>query len=209
MAVTCRPRRSSKEALRTDPSRTALHQKLADIYAKRHDRKAFEAVAQTLHGLTQGKGADWQRLADQGRILDPDNRLYQPAGAAGLSTAAAAGGAAVAGAAAAGLAAASLADRPLDLEMQREGPATLPMDLDMDLNMDLPGGPGRCQPSRAARRPLPAPAPIPSEQDFAALEPTLRTRRRPLRRPHPPPSGSSLPPPRWTCPASSPRPTPR
>ncbi len=31
-----------KEALRTDPNRTALHQKLADIYAKRHDRKAFE-----------------------------------------------------------------------------------------------------------------------------------------------------------------------
>ncbi|XJC76327.1 hypothetical protein ACHFCA_07455 [Delftia tsuruhatensis] len=71
-----------KEALRTDPSRTALHQKLADIYAKRHDRKAFEAVAQTLHGLTQGKGVDWQRLADQGRILDPENALYQPAGAA-------------------------------------------------------------------------------------------------------------------------------
>src|SRR5260370_29311380 len=27
----------------------------------------------TLHGLTQGKGVDWQRLADQGRILDPEN----------------------------------------------------------------------------------------------------------------------------------------
>ncbi len=160
-----------KEALRTDPNRTALHQKLADIYAKRHDRKAFEAVAQTLHGLTQGKGVDWQRLADQGRILDPENALYQPAGAAPLSGAAVAGGAAVA---AAGLAAASLASRPLDMDAHREGPATLPMDLDMDLNMDLPGGLADASLPAQHASPLPAPAPMPSEQDFAALEPTLR-----------------------------------
>src|SRR5690606_39816797 len=31
-----------KEALRTQPERLALHQKLADIHAKRQDRKAFE-----------------------------------------------------------------------------------------------------------------------------------------------------------------------
>ncbi|MDH0420655.1 hypothetical protein N5K37_02900 [Delftia tsuruhatensis] len=166
-----------KEALRTDPSRTALHQKLADIYAKRHDRKAFEAVAQTLHGLTQGKGVDWQRLADQGRILDPENALYQPAGAAPLSAAAVAGGAA---AAAAGLAAASLASRPLDMEAHREGPATLPMDLDMDLNMDLPGGLADASLPAQHASPLPAPAPMPSEQDFAALEPTLRAPLEPM-----------------------------
>lgn len=160
-----------KEALRTDPNRTALHQKLADIYAKRHDRKAFEAVAQTLHGLTQGKGVDWQRLADQGRILDPENALYQPAGAAPLSAGTVAGGAAVA---AAGLAAASLASRPLDMDAHREGPATLPMDLDMDLNMDLPGGLADASLPAQHASPLPAPAPMPSEQDFAALEPTLR-----------------------------------
>ncbi len=161
-----------KEALRTDPNRTALHQKLADIYAKRHDRKAFEAVAQTLHGLTQGKGVDWQRLADQGRILDPENALYQPAGSAPLSAAAVAGGATVA---AAGLAAASLAtSRPLDMDVHREGPATLPMDLDMDLNMDLPGGLADASLPAQHASPLPAPAPMPSEQDFAALEPTLR-----------------------------------
>jgi pilus assembly protein FimV len=157
-----------KEALRTDPSRTALHQKLADIYAKRHDRKAFEAVAQTLHGLTQGKGVDWQRVADQGRILDPDNRLYQAAGAVPLAAAVAGG------AAAAGLAASSLASQPLDMDVQREGPATLPMDLDMDLNMDLPGGLADASLPAQHASPLPAPAPMPSEQDFAALEPTLR-----------------------------------
>jgi pilus assembly protein FimV len=69
-----------KEALRTDPSRQVLHQKLAEIYAKRHDRKAFEATAQTLRSLTQGQGPEWQRLVEQGRILDPENALYQQGG---------------------------------------------------------------------------------------------------------------------------------
>ncbi|MDR0226223.1 MAG: hypothetical protein LBI66_07370 [Burkholderiaceae bacterium] len=156
-----------KEALRTDPTRTALHQKLADIYAKRHDRKAFESVAQTLHGLTGGKGPDWQRLADQGRILDADNPLYQKPGTAAPSSAAA-----FAAAGTAALGAGLLADRAHQ-EAQREGPATLPMGLDMDLDMDLPGGLADASlPTQTT--PTPA-APQPSEQDFAALEPTLRS----------------------------------
>ena len=69
-----------KEALRTDPNRLVLHQKLAEIYAKRHDRMAYASVANNLYGLTQGKGPEWLRLADQGRILDPENPLYQPGG---------------------------------------------------------------------------------------------------------------------------------
>ncbi len=69
-----------KEALRTQPERLALHLKLAEIYAKRQDRKAFEALAQTVFALTQGKGAEWQQLAEQGRALDPANALYQSDG---------------------------------------------------------------------------------------------------------------------------------
>ena len=72
-----------KEALRTDPNRLALHQKLAEIYVKRHDRIAFAALAANLHTLTQGKGPDWQRVADLGRGLDPENTLYQPGGMPG------------------------------------------------------------------------------------------------------------------------------
>jgi pilus assembly protein FimV len=78
-----------KEALRTDPNRLVLHQKLAEIYAKRHDRIAYAAVASNLYGLTQGKGLEWQRLADQGRILDPENTLYQPGGMPNLQASAA------------------------------------------------------------------------------------------------------------------------
>ncbi|MCD2513534.1 FimV/HubP family polar landmark protein [Comamonas endophytica] len=66
-----------KEALRTQPERLALHQRLADIHVKRHDRKAFEAVAQTVFALTQGQGAEWLHLAEQGRALDPSNPLYK------------------------------------------------------------------------------------------------------------------------------------
>jgi pilus assembly protein FimV len=70
-----------KEALRTDPNRLVLHQKLAEIYAKRHDRMAYASVANNVFALTQGKGPEWQRLADQGRILDPENLTYQLGGA--------------------------------------------------------------------------------------------------------------------------------
>ncbi|MEG0447316.1 MAG: hypothetical protein RR687_11155, partial [Comamonas sp.] len=69
-----------KEALRSTPNRLALHQKLGEIYAKRHDRLSFEATANHVYALTQGQGVEWQRLSDQGRILDPDNALYQPGG---------------------------------------------------------------------------------------------------------------------------------
>ncbi|GGH58212.1 motility protein FimV [Comamonas phosphati] len=128
-----------KEALRTDPSRPVLHQKLAEIYVKRHDRKAFEATAQTLRGLTQGQGPEWQRLVEQGRILDPENALYQQGGnqqpAAAQPQQAMAGGMAAAGAAALGFGAALAQSK---LETGHEAASTPPAGLNMDLG--LPGG---------------------------------------------------------------------
>jgi pilus assembly protein FimV len=53
-----------KEALRADPNRLVLHQKLAEIYAKRHDRMAYASVANNVFALTQGKGP---RMAATGR----------------------------------------------------------------------------------------------------------------------------------------------
>ncbi len=114
-----------KEAIRHNPGRVSVHVKLGEIYAKRQDRKALEAVAGDVFKLTQGEGPDWARIAELGRDLDPDNRLYQPGGRPGLgedespslppggfpSTFSGAG----AGAAAA-----------------------LPPDLDLDLDLDLP-----------------------------------------------------------------------
>lgn len=102
-----------KEAVRHNPARVSVHAKLGEIYAKRQDRKALEAVATEIHNLTNGEGPDWNRIAELGRDLDPENTLYQPGGRPSTSTASSAPGA-VAGA------------LPPDL------------DLDLDLELDLP-----------------------------------------------------------------------
>ncbi|MFN4118502.1 FimV/HubP family polar landmark protein [Acidovorax sp.] len=118
-----------KEAIRHNPARVSVHVKLGEIYAKRQDRKALEAVAGDVFKLTQGEGPDWARIAELGRDLDPDNRLYQPGGRPGMgdddypsqppggfpSTFTGAG---------AGTAAATA--------------AAMPPDLDLDLDLDLP-----------------------------------------------------------------------
>ena len=70
-----------KEAMRTNPSRVAIYTKLAEIYAKRRDGKALEAIAVETYKLTSGKGPDWNHVCDLGRDLDPSNPLYLPGGA--------------------------------------------------------------------------------------------------------------------------------
>ena len=152
-----------KEALRTQPERLALHLKLADIHAKRQDRKAFEAVAQTVFALTQGKGAEWLQLAEHGRALDAANPLYQAApdalpGSAPPVDSRAAAQASVA-AALGGLAAAAAAK-----------PGARPAsDQEPRLEPDLP--------------PLPAAAPVPADEarapsvdaiDFEPTEPVWK-----------------------------------
>lgn len=69
-----------KEALRTSPTRVAIHAKLMEIYAKRRDTKAFETVAVEAFNLTQGNGPDWAYISEMGRELDPGNPMYQPGG---------------------------------------------------------------------------------------------------------------------------------
>ena len=69
-----------KEALRSTPTRVAIHNKLLEIYAKRRDAKAFEVVAAEAFGLTQGQGPEWEQASALGKDLDPGNPLYQPGG---------------------------------------------------------------------------------------------------------------------------------
>jgi pilus assembly protein FimV len=69
-----------KDALRTNPERLAIHQKLLEIYAKRRDSKAFESIATLAFNLTSGAGADWERICEKGLALEPDNALYLPGG---------------------------------------------------------------------------------------------------------------------------------
>lgn len=124
-----------KEAARHNPARVSIHVKLAEIYAKRQDRKALEAVAGDVFKLTQGEGPDWARVAELGREIDADNPMYQPGGRPGAAAVGAAG-VAVAGATAAAPAPAVEA---------------LPPDLDLDLDLELP--------SDALSEPAAAPAP--------------------------------------------------
>lgn len=69
-----------KEAMRSTPTRVAIHNKLLEIYAKRRDAKAFEVVATEAYGLTQGQGSEWEQACELGKALDPTNSLYQPGG---------------------------------------------------------------------------------------------------------------------------------
>lgn len=70
-----------KDALRNNPERLAIHQKLLEIFNKRCDAKGFGEIAALAAKLTQGTGPDWKRICETGLSLDPDNSLYQPSAA--------------------------------------------------------------------------------------------------------------------------------
>jgi pilus assembly protein FimV len=49
------------EGLRQDSGRTAIHMKLLDLYAKQENIAEFETIANALHKLNGGRGADWEK----------------------------------------------------------------------------------------------------------------------------------------------------
>ncbi len=69
-----------REAVRTNPSRLAIHTKLLEIFAKRRDAKNFEASATQAFALTGANSPDWIRICEMGLGFDPSNPLYQPGG---------------------------------------------------------------------------------------------------------------------------------
>lgn len=122
-----------KEAMRSTPTRVAIHNKLMEIYAKRRDARAFEVVATEAYTLTQGQGPDWEHTCNLGRELDPDNPLYQPGGKPSAA-AAAASAAAVAGSGnTMPFSSSSLGDT--DGQLTANG---VDLDLDLDLGLDSP-----------------------------------------------------------------------
>ncbi|RMX08014.1 hypothetical protein D8I35_02490 [Corticibacter populi] len=66
-----------KEAEQSHPTRVAIKTRLAEIYAARQDRLSFEVTANEVARLTQRSGAEWIKVAELGRNLDPSNALYQ------------------------------------------------------------------------------------------------------------------------------------
>jgi pilus assembly protein FimV len=67
-----------KEALAKDPGRHEIALKLMEIYASRKDTLAFETTASELYAGLGGQNTPvWQRAAEMGRSIDPDNPLYR------------------------------------------------------------------------------------------------------------------------------------
>ena len=127
-----------KEAMRSTPTRVAIHNKLLEIYAKRRDVKAFEVVATEAHSLTNGQGPEWDQACTLGRELDPSNPLYQPGGApASKAVVLSAVGGAVGG---------GMLTQPFDNSdfSPNDGTPAADTGLDLDLNFstdDLPASP--------------------------------------------------------------------
>ena len=72
-----------REALRTNPERLAIQQKLLELFAKRRDFKSFAAIAELAFQASQGQGPDWQRIRELGQSIDATNPLYQAGGQPG------------------------------------------------------------------------------------------------------------------------------
>jgi pilus assembly protein FimV len=66
-----------KDALPRQPRRVAIHQKLAEIYAKRGDLANFGLIATQAYEASGGSGPEWDVISALGRELDPDNSIYQ------------------------------------------------------------------------------------------------------------------------------------
>ena len=118
-----------KEAVRTNPSRVAIHGKLLEIYAKRRDVKTFEVVATEAYNLTAGDGPEWEQVCRLGQDLDPANPLYQPGGYPPSHGSAAASG----------KAASDYAVSTMPRTVQPALPQS-PVPIDLDLDLDFSAG---------------------------------------------------------------------
>lgn len=66
-----------KEAMAKDPGRHEIQLKLLEIYAARKNLLAFETLAGELYAAIGGQASPlWDKAAEMGRALDPNNPLY-------------------------------------------------------------------------------------------------------------------------------------
>ncbi len=66
-----------KEAMAKDSGRHEIHLKLLEIYAARKNLIAFETLAGELYAAIGGQASPlWEKAAEMGRALDPNNPLY-------------------------------------------------------------------------------------------------------------------------------------
>lgn len=121
-----------KEALRSNPSRVAIHAKLLEIFAKRRDTKAFEDIATLAFKLTGGTGSEWAHICEMGLGIDPTNALYQPGGQPSSPDAPTSRPAALDLTAGAALAATATAAAQEDFQPS----SAVDLDLDLDFSLD-------------------------------------------------------------------------
>lgn len=155
-----------KEALRTNPSRVAIHAKLMEIYAKRRDLKGFEAVAAEAYTLTRGNGPEWAYICELGRDLDPANPMYQPGGQP-LGERGASGRAPDMSASFGGAATIP--------QMLASQPETAASSVDFDLDLDFSANDEPLQATAVAPMVMPdfTPGPAPNPAPVYAPEPTV------------------------------------
>ncbi len=139
-----------KEAMRSNPSRVAIHAKLLEIYAKRRDARAFEMIATEAYNLSSGEGSEWDKICELGRELDPDNPLYHPGGQPAPRPGAGWGGAATAAYAA------STMPHSAHAEL-----SSSPLTVDLNLDLDFSIGDEQTAPAPAQPSPVAAAAPLP------------------------------------------------
>jgi len=66
-----------KDAISKEPKRYELHLKLLEILASRKDTSGFETIAGELYTSLGAGDPTWDKVADMGRKMEPDNPLYQ------------------------------------------------------------------------------------------------------------------------------------
>lgn len=64
------------EGLKTDPTRSAIHLKLLELYANRKSVDQFQGVASQLHDLNDGQGPDWERAVAMAQALGISGDLF-------------------------------------------------------------------------------------------------------------------------------------
>ncbi|MFQ6022706.1 MAG: FimV/HubP family polar landmark protein [Acidiferrobacterales bacterium] len=69
-----------KEAVTKDPGRHELKVKLLEIYHNRNDVGTFETLAEELYAALEGRGGElWNRVAEMGKRLNPENPMFEGA----------------------------------------------------------------------------------------------------------------------------------
>ncbi|NMG64270.1 hypothetical protein GPA19_04830 [Azoarcus indigens] len=184
-----------QDALKADPARAAIYLKLLEIYAQRKSLKPFETTATELYGRTNGQGLDWEKAAQMGRKLDPENPLYNGGGVdaaanapqteqpLGPSAAAAAAGLGTVAGAMAVAAAQERADEKVDRQVESPetseeptGPSLASLDFTTSSPVDpspsqlkdtwaMPGELGQL--AESENEPLPAPEPLSPAEDMS------------------------------------------